>query len=107
MPVPRTHLWVLPRALLGASSFWVPHAARAHLQAQYLLRNEGLFVGSSAAMNCVGAVKAARRLGPGHTVVTILCDGGHRHTSKFHNPEYLAEYGLAPVATGRGLDFVT
>lgn len=39
--------------------------------AAYLLRNDGLFVGSSAAMNCVGAVKAARALGPGHTVVTV------------------------------------
>lgn len=76
------------------------------LQSQYLLRNEGLFVGSSAAMNCVGAVKAARALGPGHTVVTVLCDGGHRHLSKFHSPEYLAEQGLTPRQTGRDLDWV-
>ena len=48
------------------------------MQAQYLLRNDGLFLGSSAAMNCVGAVKLARKLGPGHTIVTILCDGGQR-----------------------------
>ncbi len=74
--------------------------------AQYLLRNEGLWVGSSAAMNCVGAVKAARAVGPGRTVVTLLCDGGHRHLSKFHNPEYLAAMGLEPIATGRGLEFV-
>ncbi|KAL4430687.1 hypothetical protein ABPG75_005943 [Micractinium tetrahymenae] len=74
--------------------------------AQYLLRNEGLFVGSSAAMNCVGAVKAARRLGPGHTIVTVLCDGGHRHLSKFHSPSYLAEHGLTPAATGTLLNFV-
>ncbi|GFR45963.1 hypothetical protein Agub_g7432 [Astrephomene gubernaculifera] len=74
--------------------------------ASYLLRNEGLWVGSSAAMNCVGAVKAARALGPGHVVVTLLCDGGHRHLSKFHNPEYLAQMGLTPVAQGRSLDFV-
>ena len=39
--------------------------------ASYLLRNDGLFVGSSAAMNCVGAVKAARRMGPGHVLVTV------------------------------------
>jgi cysteine synthase A len=64
-------------------------------------------VGSSAAMNCVGAVKAARRLGPGHTVVTLLCDGGQRHLSKFHNPEYLAQWGLAPAAAAAdGLEFV-
>lgn len=49
------------------------------LQAAYLLRNDGLFVGSSAAMNCVGAVKLARKLGPGHTIATILCDGGQRY----------------------------
>ncbi len=61
---------------------------------------------SSAAMNCVGAVKAARRLGPGHTVVTVLCDGGARHLSKFHNAAYLEQYGLAPRATGAALDFV-
>ena len=47
-------------------------------QAQHLLHTDGLFVGSSAAMNCVGAVKLARQLGPGHTIVTILCDAGHR-----------------------------
>ena len=74
--------------------------------AQFLLRNDGLFVGSSAAMNCVGAVKAARLLGPGHTIVTVLCDGGQRHLSKFHNPEYLAQHGLAPKHAGRDLSFV-
>lgn len=47
-------------------------------QAAFLTRNDGLFVGSSAAMNCVGAVKLARNLGPGHTIATILCDAGHR-----------------------------
>lgn len=74
--------------------------------AQYLLRNDGLFVGSSAAMNCVGAVKVARKLGPGHTIVTILCDGGTRHLSKFHNLEYLGQHDLLPQASGRSLDFV-
>ena len=69
-------------------------------------RNDGLFVGSSAAVNCVGAVKAARALGPGHTVVTVLCDGGARHLSKFHSPSYLEEMGLTPEATGTGLDWV-
>lgn len=75
--------------------------------AAYLLRNDGLFVGSSAAMNCVGAVKAARLLGPGATIVTVLCDGGARHLSRFHNAGFLAEQGLAPVATGTGLTFVS
>ncbi|KAJ6827095.1 cysteine synthase 2 [Iris pallida] len=67
---------------------------------RYLLRNDGLFVGSSSAMNCVGAVKLAQALGPGHTIVTILCDSGIRHLSKFYNPQYLSEYELTPCATG-------
>ena len=74
--------------------------------AHYLLRNDGIFVGSSAAMNCVGAVKAARVLGPGHTVVTLLCDGGARHLSKFYSPPYLQQHGLTPRETGTGLGFV-
>jgi cysteine synthase A len=75
--------------------------------AAYLLRNEGLFVGSSAAVNCVGAVRAARALGrPGAVIVTVLCDGGGRHLSRFHSAEYLAARGLAPAATGAGLEFI-
>lgn len=69
-------------------------------------RNDGIFIGSSSAVNCVGAVKAARALGPGHTVVTVLCDGGARHLSKFHNPQYLQQYDLLPQAVGAQLDFV-
>ncbi|XP_019196549.1 PREDICTED: cysteine synthase 2 [Ipomoea nil] len=67
---------------------------------RYLLKNDGLFVGSSSAMNCVGAVRVARALGPGHTIVTILCDSGMRHLSKFFNSEYLSQHGLSPSATG-------
>lgn len=64
------------------------------------MKNDGLFVGSSSAMNCVGAVRVAKALGPGHTIVTILCDSGMRHLSKFYNAEYLSEHGLTPSATG-------
>ncbi|XP_072982333.1 cysteine synthase 2 [Typha latifolia] len=67
---------------------------------RFLLRNDGLFVGSSSAMNCVGAVRLAWALGPGHTIVTILCDSGMRHLSKFFNDKYLADHGLTPTATG-------
>ncbi|CAD7704031.1 unnamed protein product, partial [Ostreobium quekettii] len=74
--------------------------------AQHLIRNDGLFVGSSAAVNCVGAAKVARSLGPGSVVVTILCDGGHRHLSKFHSPAYLAGVDLTPRATGSDLSFL-
>ena len=48
----------------------------------YLLENEGLFIGPSAALNVVGAVKAALALGPGHTVCTVICDGGERYLSR-------------------------
>lgn len=64
------------------------------------MKNDGLFIGSSSAMNCVGAVRVAKALGPGHTIVTILCDSGMRHLSKFHNDKYLSEHGLTPSATG-------
>ncbi|KAK3150875.1 hypothetical protein QOZ80_3AG0238880 [Eleusine coracana subsp. coracana] len=67
---------------------------------RFLLRNDGLFLGSSSAMNCVGAVRVAQDLGPGHTIVTILCDSGMRHLSKFFNDQYLADHGLTPTATG-------
>lgn len=51
-------------------------------------------------MNCVGAVRVAQLMGPGHTIVTILCDSGMRHLTKFYNSEYLSRYGLTPSATG-------
>jgi cysteine synthase A len=72
----------------------------------YCLRNEGVFIGPSAALNVVGAVKLARQLKPGSTVCTVLCDGGDRYASKMYNPEWLAERGLQPVAAGTGLDFI-
>lgn len=62
--------------------------------AYHLLHHEGLFVGPSAALNVTAAVKAARQLGPGHVVVTVLCDGGDRYRSKLYNAEWLASKGL-------------
>ncbi|CDP01522.1 unnamed protein product [Coffea canephora] len=67
---------------------------------RYLLKKDGLFLGSSSAMNCVGAVRVAQALGPGHTIVTILCDSGMRHLSKFYDVGYLSKYGLMPSAVG-------
>ncbi|KAL2481773.1 Pyridoxal-5'-phosphate-dependent enzyme family protein [Abeliophyllum distichum] len=67
---------------------------------RYLLKNDGLFLGSSSAMNCVGAVRLAQALGPGHTIITILCDSGMRHLTKFYNAQYLSQYGLTPSAAG-------
>ena len=63
-------------------------------------RNDGLFLGSSSCVNIVGAVKTARKLGRGHRVVTIACDGGGRHLSKFWSAEYLEKHGLTPTASG-------
>ncbi|KAK7299934.1 hypothetical protein RJT34_10763 [Clitoria ternatea] len=68
--------------------------------ARFLLKNDGLFLGSSSAMNCIGAVRVAQAIGPGHTIVTILCDSGMRHLSKFYNAEYLSQLGLTPEAAG-------
>lgn len=51
------------------------------LMAHWLLQNEGLFVGSSSALNIAAACQTAKELGPGHTIVTIVCDQGQRHTS--------------------------
>ena len=59
-----------------------------------LLRHEGLVMGGSTAINIAGAIRLAEQLGPGHTVVTILCDWGHRYQSKLYNPAFLREKGL-------------
>jgi cysteine synthase A len=66
--------------------------------AYYLLKREGIFVGPSAAMNVVGAVKLARQLGPGHSVATVLCDGGGRYASKMWNKDFLEKEGLTEAA---------
>ncbi|XP_011095533.1 cysteine synthase 2 [Sesamum indicum] len=67
---------------------------------RYLLKTDGLFLGSSSAMNCVGAVKVAQKMGPGHTIVTVLCDSGMRHLSKFYDAQYLSQHELTPSASG-------
>ena len=59
-----------------------------------LLEHEGLCLGGSSAINVAGAVRMARELGPGHTIVTVLCDFGTRYQSKLYNPAFLAEKGL-------------
>jgi cysteine synthase A len=63
-----------------------------------LLEHEGLCLGGSSGINVAGAMKMAREMGPGHTIVTILCDYGTRYQSKLFNPEFLKEKGL-PVPT--------
>ncbi len=59
-----------------------------------LLREEGLCLGASSGMNVAGAMRMARDMGPGHTIVTILCDYGTRYQSKLYNPAFLREKGL-------------
>ncbi len=59
-----------------------------------LLRHEGLCMGLSTGINVAGAIRLARELGPGKTIVTILCDYGTRYQSKLFNPEFLKEKGL-------------
>ena len=59
-----------------------------------LLQHEGLAMGGSTAINIAGAIKLAEELGPGHTIVTILCDWGHRYQSKLYNPAFLREKNL-------------
>lgn len=59
-----------------------------------LLRDEGLVMGGSTAINIAGAVRLAKELGPGHTIVTILCDYGTRYQSKLFNPDFLREKDL-------------
>jgi cysteine synthase A len=59
-----------------------------------LLRQEGLCMGGSTGINVAGAIRLARELGPGHTIVTILADYGSRYQSKLFNPEFLRSKGL-------------
>lgn len=59
-----------------------------------LLQHEGLCLGGSSGINVAGAIRLAREIGPGATVVTVLCDGGARYQSKLFNPDFLREKGL-------------
>jgi len=59
-----------------------------------LLEHEGLCLGGSSGINVAGAIRMAREMGPGHTVVTMLCDYGNRYQSKLFNPEFLKGKGL-------------
>jgi cysteine synthase A len=77
-----------------------------------LLEHEGLCVGGSTGVNVAGAIRLAKDLGPGHTIVTILADYGTRYQSKIFNPDFLREKGLpvphwlAEPRTPRELPFI-
>ena len=60
-----------------------------------LLRKDGLFMGGSVGINVGAAVALAKQIGPGHTIATVLCDGGSRYQSRLFNPEWLASKGLS------------
>lgn len=59
-----------------------------------LLQHEGVCVGGSSGVNIAGAIRLAKQLGPGHTIVTILCDSGTRYQSKLFNPEFMRSKNL-------------
>ncbi len=59
-----------------------------------LVQEEGLCLGGSTGINIAGAIRLARELGPGHRIVTVLCDYGTRYQSKLFNPSFLREKGL-------------
>ena len=63
-----------------------------------VLHEEGLFLGSTSGINVAAAVQVARQLGPGHTIVTVLCDGGGKYQSRLFNRAWLEEKGLAAFA---------
>lgn len=69
--------------------------------AHWILKNEGLWVGSSSAMNLVGAIRVASDLPPQSNVVTMVCDGGQRHATRFWNPTFVQEWGLEWPASDR------
>lgn len=74
-------------------SYFIPDAEAVAVVFQ-LLQEEGLCVGSSSGVNVAGAVRLAKDLGPGHTIVTLLCDYGTRYQSKLFNPEFLRSKNL-------------
>jgi len=70
------------------------HDEEAVLLVFELLKYEGLCVGGSSGVNLAGAIRLAKEMGPGHTIVTVLCDSGTRYQSKLFNPEFLHKQNL-------------
>jgi len=79
--------------------------ATAIEMAHFLLKKEGIFVGSSSALNCVAAYLLAKKMGPGHCIVTCLCDGGERYSSKIYNPKWLEEKSIT-ISSAEDLSFL-
>ncbi len=74
-------------------AFQIPDAEAVSI-AFDLLEHEGMCLGGSSGINVGGAIRLAREMGPGHTIVTVLCDYGTRYQSRLFNPEFLREKGL-------------
>ena len=76
-------------------AFFIPDSESLEV-AFGLLKEEGLSLGLSSGVNVAGAIRLARKLGPGKTIVTMLCDPGSRYQSRLYNPEFLRSKGLTP-----------
>jgi cysteine synthase A len=74
-------------------AFQIPDAEAVEIVFE-LLRREGLFLGGSTGINVAGAIRLARELGPGHTIVTVLADSGQRYASRLFNPDFLRSKNL-------------
>jgi cysteine synthase A len=86
----------ITRNLEGApidTAYRIPDSEAIPLVFQ-LLKEEGLCLGGSSGINVAGAIRLARELGPGHVVVTVLCDTGLRYLKRLYNPEFLASRGI-------------
>eukprot|EP00850_Spirogloea_muscicola_P005645 SM000026S08894 [mRNA] locus=s26:364452:368656:+ [translate_table: standard] len=87
--------WGVPERDGGVVDFWCQVADDEALPLVYdLLQQEGLCMGGSTGINVGGAIKLAKELGPGHTIVTILCDFGTRYQSRLFNVDFLKSKGL-------------
>jgi len=71
-----------------------PEASRHVDRTINLIKEEGLCLGGSSGINVAGAIRMAQEMGPGHTIVTVLCDSGTRYLSKLFNPAFLKEKDL-------------
>jgi cysteine synthase A len=78
-------------------SYFIPDAESLEVTFA-MLKEEGLALGLSSGVNVAGAIRLARELGPGKTIVTMLCDPATRYQSRLFNPEFLRSKGLAPPA---------
>lgn len=74
-------------------AFQIPDAEAVQIVFD-LLEHEGLCLGGSSGINVAGAIRLAKQMGPGHTIVTVLCDYGTRYQSKLFNPEFLRSKNL-------------